>query len=285
MASHAARPHSPASGSAGAAATQSHSVASGTAGAAFTGQGHPYAHSHIGCKLPRGEDVQKLKDLQLIALDLQAIANSWVAQSWNWCHRHCYEIEDDLKRLTLWFACATSRMDVVSSMAEAVKIKDQCIAKDKEAKEKLYPVLEKLREDMEGARADHWRQSGSCGGFQPEPELATGGSLARSRSRSRSPVWSNILPRKIVARVVADSAISGIVSSTFRMTPSTPLGRMMAAWCECQQVAPEEVAFMRQGFEIRHNMSVGGNGLWPCPSCGEVIFVAVPRRCDEDPKQ
>ena len=195
MASGAARLHSPASGSAGAAATQSHSLASGSAGAALTGQGHPYTHNHIGCKLPRGEDVQQLKDLQLIALDLQATSSSWVAQSWNWCHRHFYEIEDDLKRLNLWFACATSRMDVVSSMAEAVKIKDQCIAKDQEAKVKLYPVLEKLREDMEGARAGHWRQSGSCGSFQPESEPATGGSLARTRSRSRSPVWSNNLPQ------------------------------------------------------------------------------------------
>ena len=118
--------------------------------------------------------------------------------------------------------------------------------------------------------------SGSCGSLEPEPELAGGGSLARLRSRSRSPVRNPNLPRKILVRVVADSEINGLVGTTFWLKPYTPLGRMMAAWCGIQQVRPEEVTFMRKGWEIRESMTVAGSGLWPCPSCGQVVIVAVP---------
>ena len=106
--------------------------------------------------------------------------------------------------------------------------------------------------------------------------------MAHSRSRSRSPVQIDALPQKIYARVVAFSEVNGSVSNTFRFSPDLPLGRMMAAWCELQQTGPEEVIFLRQGLEIRHDMTVAGHRWWPCPSCGEVVFVAAPRHCMDD---
>ena len=85
---------------------------------------------------------------------------------------------------------------------------------------------------------------------------------------------------RIVARVVANCPISGITSSTYSITPDTPLGRVTTTWQVYQQVTPEEVIFERQGLEIRPDMSVASHGLWPCPTCGEVVIFAVPRRPD-----
>ena len=84
-------------------------------------------------------------------------------------------------------------------------------------------------------------------------------------------------PLKLLARVYAESAISGLVSTTFTLTSNTPLGKLMTTWCAHQNVDSSDACFMNGKVEIQKNTTIAGSGLWPCPSCGEVVIHVIPR--------
>ena len=69
----------------------------------------------------------------------------------------------------------------------------------------------------------------------------------------RQPVFSQTEPLKLVARVYAESAISGLVSTTFTLTSNTPLGKLMTTWCARQNVDSSDACFMKGKVEIQHD--------------------------------
>ena len=106
----------------------------------------------------------------------------------------------------------------------------------------VSPELLTLPEPSES----HPEEIPALGGCEEIP--AIGGSLARFRSRS-----PRQLPRcaqqTVLANVWATSAVRGHAFVKFKLDTETPLGKLVAKWCEVQDIPFKEVIFVTIGHD------------------------------------